>query len=188
MSTEKDPIFSIGHGNRTPDAFLTLLKNHGIEYLIDVRSQPYSKFNPQYNQNELKTFLENNGVKYVFMGDSIGGRPDKTKHKICYHEDGKVDYEMIRTQEFFKIGLGRLKTAYEKGVKVVMMCSESNPCECHRSKLIGRELDAENIPLKHIDEKGKLKDQFTVILELNGGKNETNLFGETENMTSRKKY
>jgi hypothetical protein len=54
--------------------------------------------------------------------------------------------------------------------------------------LIGRELDAENIPLKHIDEKGKLKDQFTVILELNGGKNETNLFGETENMTSRKKY
>jgi uncharacterized protein (DUF488 family) len=188
MSTEKDPIFSIGHGNRTPDAFLTLLKNHGIEYLIDVRSQPYSKFNPHYNQNELKTFLENNGVKYVFMGDSIGGRPDRNKYKVCYHENDTVDYEAIRMQDFFKKGLDRLKTAYDKGVKVVMMCSESNPCECHRSKLIGRELDAMNIPLKHIDEKGKLKDQFTVILELNEGKNETNLFGETENMTSRKKY
>ena len=69
-----------------------------------------------------------------------------------------------------------------------MMCSESNPCECHRSKLIGRELHLLNIPLKHIDEKGKLKDQVTVINELNKGKSDINLFGEQEYTTSRKKY
>ena len=188
MSNEKEPIFSIGHGSRTNGDFLKLLKDFGIEYLIDVRSQPYSKFNPQFNQSELKFFLEENNIKYVFMGDQLGGRPDKSKYRICYNENDTVDYETVRTQEFFVQGLERLKTAYGKNVRVVMMCSESKPCECHRSKLIGRELNALNIPIKHIDEKGKLKDQQTVILELNGGKNETDLFGIQENMTSRKKY
>ena len=53
---EKKPLYTIGFGNRKPEDFLVLLKDFGIEYLIDVRSQPYSKFNPQYNQNELKFF------------------------------------------------------------------------------------------------------------------------------------
>ena len=54
---EKLPLYTIGHGNRKPNEFLTLLKNFGIEYLIDVRSQPYSKFNPQFNQHDLKFFF-----------------------------------------------------------------------------------------------------------------------------------
>ena len=82
-------IYTIGHGNRKSEDFLTLLKHYEIQYLIDVRSQPYSKFNPQYNQNELKFFLERNNIKYIFMGDSIGGRPDD---KSCYDFEGKVDY------------------------------------------------------------------------------------------------
>ena len=68
------------------------------------------------------------------------------------------------------------------------MCSESKPCECHRSKLIGKVLNSENIVLKHIDEKGKLKDQITVINELNEGLSEFDLFGNPTNSTSRKAY
>ncbi|MDY3548383.1 DUF488 domain-containing protein [Riemerella anatipestifer] len=182
---EKLPLYTIGHGNRKPDEFLTLLKNFGIEYLIDVRSQPYSKFNPQFNQSDLKFFLECNGIKYVFMGDSIGGRPKDTS---CYDDDGKVDYEVVKTKDFFIQGIDRLKTAYNKDIKVVIMCSESKPCECHRSKLIGRVLTLENIVLKHIDEKGKLKDQASVINELNKGLGEFDLFGNPINATSRKAY
>lgn len=182
---EKLPLYTIGHGNRKPDEFLALLKNFGIEYLIDVRSQPYSKFNPQFNQNDLKFFLERNGIKYVFMGDSIGGRPKDTS---CYDDDGKVDYEVVKTKDFFIQGIDRLKTAYNKDINVVIMCSESKPCECHRSKLIGRVLNLENIVLKHIDEKGKLKDQASVINELNKGLGEFDLFGNPINATSRKAY
>lgn len=182
---EKLPLYTIGHGNRKPDEFLALLKNFGIEYLIDVRSQPYSKFNPQFNQNDLKFFLERNGIKYVFMGDSIGGRPKDTS---CYDYDGKVDYEVVKTKDFFIQGIDRLKTAYNKDINVVIMCSESKPCECHRSKLIGRVLNLENIVLKHIDEKGKLKDQVSVINELNKGLGEFDLFGNPINATSRKAY
>ena len=185
---EKNPLYSIGHGNRTPEAFLELLKQFNIQFLLDVRSAPYSKFNPHFNQTELDFFLKKNGIKYVFMGDSLGGRPDKAKHKICYFENGTVDYEMIKKQDFFKKGLEKLKAAYNANACLGIMCSESNPCECHRSKLIGRELQEINIPLMHIDQKGKLKNQETVILELNEGKSDINLFGERENNTSRKKY
>ena len=185
MSNEKEPIFSIGHGSRTNGDFLKLLKDFGIEYLIDVRSQPFSKFNPQFNQNELKFFLEKNGIKYVFMGDTIGGRP---KDYSCYDSEGKVDYEIVKEKDFFINGINRLKTAYNNDVNAVIMCSESKPCECHRSKLIGKVLLKDKIFLKHIDEKGKIKDQVTVINELNKGKSEFNLFQEAINSTSRKSY
>jgi uncharacterized protein (DUF488 family) len=182
---EKKKLYTIGHGNRKQDEFISLLKNFRIEYLIDVRSQPYSKFNPQFNQNDLKFFLERNNIKYVFMGDSIGGRPKDTS---CYDNDGKVDYEKVKTKDFFLHGIDRLKTAYEKDINVVIMCSESKPCECHRSKLIGRVLNLENISLQHIDENGKVKDQTFVINQLNKGLSEVDLFGNPLNVTSRKAY
>jgi len=181
----KKPLYTIGHGNRKSEDFLALLKEFGIEYLIDVRSQPYSKFNPQYNQNDLKFFLERNGIKYVFMGDNIGGRPKDTS---CYDNEGKVDYEAVKTKEFFINGIERLKTAYNKDINVVIMCSESKPCECHRSEQIGRVLNTDNIILKHIDENGKVKDQATVINELNKGLSAIDLFGNPINVTSRKAY
>ena len=182
---EKKPLYTIGHGNRKQEDFLALLKDFCIDYLIDVRSQPFSKFNPQFNQNDLKFFLERNGIKYVFMGDTIGGRPKDTS---CYDNEGKVDYEAVKTRDFFLNGIDRLKTAYRKDIIVVIMCSESKPCECHRSKLIGKVLITDNIVLKHIDEKGKLKDQSTVINEVNKGLSEFDLFGNQINTTSRKAY
>jgi uncharacterized protein (DUF488 family) len=184
---DKKPIYSIGHGNRKISEFLDLLKKYNILYLIDVRTQPYSKFNPQFNQNDLKFFLENNGIKYVFMGDLLGGRPDNPS---CYDKEGKVDYEAIKAKEFFKSGITRLKIAYEKSIPIVIMCSESKPSECHRSKLIGRVLLNDKISLKHIDEKGKIKNQIDVINELNKGLSDTTLFPTeiTLNTTSRKSY
>ncbi|MCW3105968.1 MAG: hypothetical protein JWQ09_474 [Segetibacter sp.] len=184
---DKKAIYTIGHGNRKIEDFLKSLKDFGIQYLIDVRSQPYSKFNPQFNQSDLKYFLNRHGIIYIFMGDTIGGRPtDRT----CYDDEGKVDYDKVKTKDFFKQGIDRLKIAYQKNLPIVVMCSESKPSECHRSKLIGRVLSDENIFLKHIDEKGKLKTQADVINELNKGLSDQTLFPEeiSMNSTSRKSY
>jgi uncharacterized protein (DUF488 family) len=184
---DKKPIYTIGHGSRSIADFLKTLKDFEIKYLIDVRSQPFSKYHPQFNQNDLKHYLNKNDITYVFMGDSIGGRPSDSS---CYDEDGKVDYEKVKAKDFFKNGIERLKIAYAKNISIIIMCSESKPCECHRSKLIGRFLAIENIFLKHIDEKNRVKSQADVINELNKGLSDTTLFPDevSLNTTSRKSY
>lgn len=178
-------IYSIGYGNRKIEDFAKILQEYDIQYLIDVRSMPYSKFNPDFNQNELKLFLKNKGITYGFFGDTLGGRPDCA---CCYDSEGKVDYEKVKKQGFFKEGLSRVKAAYEKELKIVLMCSESKPEECHRTKLIGEELIREEIKLGHIDENGKLKSQIDIMLKLTKGRNIIDLFGDIENLTSRKQY
>ncbi|MFD2918585.1 DUF488 family protein [Terrimonas rubra] len=182
---EKQPLYSIGHGARKSEDFLLLLQEFNVQYLIDVRSQPYSKYNPQYNQNHLKLFLESHNITYVYMGDSLGGRPEDP---TCYDDEGKVDYTKVKAKDFFLQGINRLKTAYSKNLATVIMCSESKPCECHRSKLIGQELSKQHIQLKHIDENGRLKDQATIINELNKGLSDFDLFGNQISGKSRKAY
>lgn len=182
---EKNLLYTIGHGARKREDFLQLLQTFKIDYLIDVRSQPYSKFNPDFNQNEIKFFLKKHGITYVFMGDTIGGRPNDAS---CYDKEGKVDYEIIKTKDFFKNGVNRLKIAYEKSINVALMCSETKPSECHRSKLIGKALYDDNISLSHIDETGKIKNQITVINELNKGLSDKTLFGDDLNSSSRNSY
>jgi uncharacterized protein (DUF488 family) len=179
----KKPIYSIGYGNRSLENFLLILKRFNIEFLIDVRSSPFSKFKIEYNKNDLKTFLNKNGIKYVFMGDSIGGIP---KDETCYTDEGKIDYEKLKTKNYFLQGIERLKVAFEKDLNIILMCSELNPCDCHRSKVIGKVLESENIKILHIDEKEKVQEQLTIINKLNKGLSEYDLFGNPVNSTSKK--
>jgi len=188
-SMEKSTLYSIGHGNKSIDVFIEELKYFGINYLIDIRSKPYSKYNPQYNQNQLKFSLQNKGFHYTFMGDVLGGLPDD---RTCY-TNGHVDYNKVKEKDFFKKGLQRLITANNKKIKVAIMCSESKPEECHRTKLIGEELKNIGIILNHITrtkdrlKKLILKNQNDVMLIVapNGI---TNLFGEEVSFGSKKQY
>jgi uncharacterized protein (DUF488 family) len=159
----KKPIYTIGHGSRRAEELLELLQKYNIAWLIDVRSQPYSKFHPQFSKNNLQHFVEEHNIRYVFMGDALGGRPTAPD---CYR-NGKVDYDILKTKDFFRKGIERLKTAFEQDLSIAIMCSERNPAECHRSRLIGKVLTEENIPVKHITEKGILKTQAEVMSEIN---------------------
>lgn len=172
---EKLPVYSIGHGTRKAEDFLELLRKYSINYLVDVRSIPYSRFNPQYRQQALRAFLEENDVKYVFMGDNLGGRP---KDPACYNKQGLINYPKIITQDFFISGIERLKKAYEKNIPLAIMCSESKPHECHRSRLIGEALSLINITIMHIDEKGELKEHSSVIKQVKKKAPENDLFDD----------
>jgi uncharacterized protein (DUF488 family) len=178
-------IYSIGHGNKDIKDFIAELKSFDIQFLLDIRSKPYSKWNPQYNQAALESELKNNEITYVFVGDTLGGLPDD---RTCYDIDGKVVYDLIKEKDFFKKGLERLTTANEKRIKLAIMCSESNPEECHRSKLIGQELLKKNISVNHVISKMKLKSQETVMNELTKGNGTVDLFGNVKEFTSRKTY
>ena len=184
-------IYSIGHANREFDDFIKLLQTYGVEYLIDVRSSPYSKMYPVFNRETFLNLLKQKGVTYVYLGDILGGLP---KDPTCYIEytdkknekARKIDYSKIEKKDFFIKGIERLKTANEKGLKVAVMCSELNPEECHRSKLIGLSLQKEGIIMQHINRNGKLIDQNEVNILINGGKSPINLWGEID-MTSKRK-
>lgn len=178
-------IYSIGHGNKTINDFIKELQSFKIEFLIDIRTKPYSKWNPQFNQESLKSIVEKNGIRYVFMGKELGGLPDDDS---CYDENRKVDYNIIKRKDFFKKGLNRLITANSKAIKVAIMCSESKPEECHRSKLIGEELRAIKISINHIISENKIKSQEKIISELNDGFDAQDMFGHKLEFTSRKSY
>lgn len=175
-------IYSIGHGNKKIDSFIKELEAYDIDFVFDVRSIPMSKYSPHFNRPVLERELILSKIGYEFLGDYLGGLP---KDKSCY-TDGKVDYSKLKEKDFFKAGINLLKEANKENIKVVLMCSESKPEECHRSKLIGQELLKHKISINHIVS-DKLKDQKTVIDELTKGKGADDLFGEG-NFTSRKTY
>lgn len=155
------PTFSIGHGTRPINELLDLLKKYDIAWLADVRTMPYSKFNPQYNRESLQRSLKNENIHYLYLGDSLGGRPLEPS---CHDLNGRVDYHLVRQQDFFKRGIERVRVAYKQDLNVALLCSERSPEKCHRSKLIGQALQDIHISVQHIDEQGDLKDQKTVML------------------------
>lgn len=162
---ESIPIYTIGYGNRSVEDFISLLQHYHIQYVVDVRSQPYSRYSPAFSQKMLLQHLQQHNIDYLFMGDTLGGRPaDAT----CY-VDGKVDYSRVCRKAFYLQGIQRLRVAWSKQLRVVLLCAEAKPQECHRSKLIGNTLFEQQIEVAHIDEMGECKTQSEVNHVLLGG-------------------
>jgi uncharacterized protein (DUF488 family) len=174
-------LHTIGYGARTLDQLIAVLKSNAIEYLLDVRTSPYSKFKPEFSREPLEAVLKRHGIRYLFLGDSLGGQPNNPN---CYI-DGKVDYEKVRQQPFFQQGIERLRKAHDQKLRAALMCSEGRPEDCHRSKMIGEELAIAGIPFRHIDEDGKLLTQREVMDRLTGG--QLDFFGGPA-LKSRKRY
>lgn len=177
-------IYSIGHGNRSWTAFLELIRSFDCKYLIDVRSFPKSKFNPSFDREALEAACKDAGIKYVFMGDAIGGRPSD---KSLYDDEGKADYTKIEKSKKYIEGISRLEKASGIRENTFIMCSELSPSECHRSKLIGRTLSEIGIQITHIDKKGIPISQEDAIDQITNGQGD--LFGESPSITkSRGRY
>ena len=157
MSTPVPPpdrvIFTIGHSNQTSDDFVALLGVHAIEVVVDVRSRPYSRYAPQFNSDQLKASLPAAGVKYLFLGKELGGRPDSLDY---YDAEGYVLYDRVARAPFFLAGLARLETGMQR-YRVAMMCSEEDPAGCHRHLLIARVLEGRGIAVRHIRGDGRLQ-------------------------------
>jgi uncharacterized protein (DUF488 family) len=92
-------IYSIGHGNKKIEDFINELKSFNILFLLDVRSKPFSKWSPHFNQNQLETELTNHNIKYVFVGDSLGGLR-RTVHVMI--EMGKLYMKLLEKKNFSK--------------------------------------------------------------------------------------
>lgn len=155
-------IYTIGHGNLSLVSFLERLARQNIDVLVDVRSVPFSRFSPQYNRDTLSQSLQQASIRYVFAGNTLGGRPSDP---VCYKNgivpEGKadylslVDYEKVAVMPWFLKGLENVRLLSETN-QVALLCSEEDPLYCHRHHLIARVLVAHNIQVHHILRTGTL--------------------------------
>jgi len=152
QSSEMHRLYTIGHSTHDLEHFMQLLKRHDITAVGDVRSSPYSKFNPQYNREPLQKALRDNHIAYVFLGSELGPR---SEDPVCY-VNGKVQYRRLAMTDAFERGLERLRTGM-KTYRIALMCAEKDPITCHRMILVCRVLRSDPIEIYHILEDGELE-------------------------------
>ena len=152
MTVIETYVLTVGHSNHPLETFVSLLRQHGVTTLVDVRSVPYSRFNPQFNRKALDAALQAHGIAYLFMGHALGGRPED---RSCY-ENGRVRYDRLARTPFYREGIDHVvETA---GVeRLALMCAETEPLDCHRTLLVGRSLAERGVSVAHILAHGTLE-------------------------------
>ena len=157
-------LLTIGHSNHGLEKFIRLLEENGVMTLVDVRSAPHSRHNPQFNKENLEQELPRREIQYVFAGRYLGGRPtDPT----CYKNrqlpvEGadylfEVDYPEVMKRDWFIKGVQRLLELADEQTTAIV-CSEEDPAHCHRHHLIAKYLMREHpeVKVQHIRGDGKV--------------------------------
>ena len=152
MTSTINTILTVGHSNHASDSLIALLHMHQVTAVADVRSAPYSRFNPQFNRDSLNGCLEKRGIKYTFLGRELGGRFDDP---TCY-VDGRVRYDRVAATESFRHGLDKVVQGATDH-RIVLLCAEREPLDCHRTLLVARALEEQGIDVAHIHADGRLE-------------------------------
>ena len=139
-------LYTIGHSNHSSLDFIKLLEENGIMQLVDVRSAPYSRYNPQFNKESIANELSQHDIQYAYAGKFLGGRPtDPACYKQKKIPEGgvdylhEVDYPEVMKRSWFVQGIDRLLEMADQDLTAIM-CSEEDPALCHRHHLIARYL------------------------------------------------
>jgi uncharacterized protein (DUF488 family) len=146
-------LFTIGHSNHPLRRFLDLLGMHAIHLLCDVRSTPYSRFNPKFNRESLASALGERGIAYLYLGEELGGKP----REPGLPADDAARFSLIAKGARFQSGLERLLSEVQVQ-RTAIMCAEKDPARCHRSHLVCRHIPRE-IAIRHILADGSTLDQ-----------------------------
>lgn len=156
---EVPTIWTVGHSTHSLDRFVAMLSQERIEFLVDVRSYPYSRFTPQFNREDLAAALGGE-PRYLFLGAELGGRPDKSEH---YDQDGHALYGAMAQEARFRAAISRLLDG-ARDYRIALMCSEGDPCDCHRRLLVGKVLASDGVKLRHILPDGSVNEEAEVKL------------------------
>ncbi len=146
-------ILTIGHSNHDILAFLEILRQHGVHVLVDVRSDPYSRYAPQFNKSDFQHNVASAGLDYRYSGSTIGGKP---KDPALQTSSGITDYDKLAATQSFQ---DELKAIVElaKGKRVALMCSEGDPMSCHRERIIAQVLRSWGVEVRHIQPDGTIQ-------------------------------
>ena len=162
------PVSTIGHSTHAIDDFIAMLKAHAIAELVDIRTIPRSRHNPQFNRDSLPASLEAAGIAYRHM-PALGGlrdaRPDSVNtgwRNASFR--GYADY--MQTGEFEAALEELIGIAREK--RLAIMCAEAVEWRCHRS-LVADALEVRGVPVEHIQSATRAKrHRMTPFAQVNG--------------------
>ncbi len=142
-------ILTVGHSTRPIDEFLRILEAHGVEQLVDVRTIPKSRHNPQFNSDALAASLAARGIAYTHI-PGLGGlrHPRKDSINLGWKNASFRGYADYMQTPQFEASLGEL-IAMAKDRRTAIMCAEAVPWRCHRS-LIGDALTARGMVVEDI--------------------------------------
>ena len=156
---ERIGVFTIGHSDHSFDQFLQLVKRHGVEEMIDVRTSPYSRWATDFNREKLEMDLENAGIGYTHLGGTLGGRP---RSLDLYDTNWVADYALMSATEDFDDDIGQVERIAEERV-VCLLCSERQPEDCHRALLVAEALVSREVSVHHILVTGDLIEHESLV-------------------------
>lgn len=163
-------IYTIGHSTHPIEAFLDLLRAHNIQELVDVRTIPKSRHNPQFAADTLSDSLQSAGIEYTHL-DKLGGlrHPSKDSINTGWQNSSFRGYADYMATDAFQEGLQELEALAEKK-NIAIMCAEALPWRCHRS-LIADALTTQGWQVLHIQSKKTAKPhELTSFLKVQDGK------------------
>jgi len=146
-------LYTIGHSNHAIGKFIALLKIYEIRVVIDVRSSPYSSYCPQFNQDTLTLALKKSDIAYLYLGNELGARPDDA----CCYENGRISFLKIIKSDSFNNGIHKVLCEMQNH-KIVLLCSEKDPINCHRTIIISHFLSRYGVHIQHILENGAIEE------------------------------
>lgn len=149
-------LFTIGHSHHQIPFFLDVLHKYNVNYLMDVRSVPYSRYAEQFNRENIQKDLGSAGINYVFMGKYFGARQDNPS---LYNDEGYLDFETVRTHSPFVMRVDSVIKGLNQGNNIALMCTEKEPIDCHRAILVARAFEQRGIQVKHILPSGNILTQ-----------------------------
>lgn len=140
-------IYTIGHSTHDPDRFLEMLQTYGIDSVIDIRSVAYSKYNPQFNEPFLHSFLKKKGIIYMNFSKEFGARKSEPE---LLDEAGQLDFARVQKSEAFNKGMDRILKGIRKGFRIALMSSKGDPLLCHRFSMVSVILAEKGLEVRHI--------------------------------------
>ena len=165
MNQTHPTVLTVGHSNHPPETFVNLLARHGVDEVVDVRSAPYSRYTPHFNHDALQNMLDDIGIGYTYLGGELGGRP---ADRSCYDADGRVVYDRVAATDSFDGALRQVIRVADEN-RLVILCTEKEPLECHRTLLVARALAERGVAVAHIQADGSLEihdDAMSRLLDL----------------------
>ncbi len=156
-------VYTVGHSNHSMDRLIEILKSNDISEVVDVRSQPYSRFQPQFNRSDIEAPLRAAEIGYLFLGQELGARSSDTS---CY-VNGRVQYQRIAATKGFGRAIDRVLIE-SGGHKLALMCAEKEPLECHRTLLVGQALFSQGVSVVHIHSDGRQENHADALIRLHG--------------------